>query len=45
MIVRVWHGWTKPEDATAYEHFLHGLLSALPASVSGARRMGTAEAG
>lgn len=35
MIVRVWHGWTKPEDATAYEHFLHGLLSALPASVSG----------
>lgn len=22
MIARVWHGWTAPEDADAYEHFL-----------------------
>ncbi len=35
MIVRVWHGWTRPEDADAYEQFLRGLLSDLPASVSG----------
>jgi heme-degrading monooxygenase HmoA len=35
VIVRVWHGWTRPEDADAYEQFLRGLLSDLPASVSG----------
>jgi len=22
MIARVWHGWTKPENADAYEHLL-----------------------
>ena len=35
MIVRVWHGWTRPEDGDAYERFLRALLSDLPASVSG----------
>ena len=50
MIVRVWHGWTKLEDADAYEQFLRGLLSDLPASVSGSfggwvlRRPGDGEA-
>lgn len=24
MILRVWHGWTTPEDAEAYEEFLAG---------------------
>jgi antibiotic biosynthesis monooxygenase (ABM) superfamily enzyme len=32
-IVRVWHGWTAPEDADAYEQFLtdpeNGLLETL----------------
>ncbi|WP_435115578.1 antibiotic biosynthesis monooxygenase [Halolamina sp. C58] len=32
-IVRVWHGWTEPEDADAYEQFLtdpeDGLLETL----------------
>jgi antibiotic biosynthesis monooxygenase (ABM) superfamily enzyme len=23
MIARIWHGWTKPEDAKAYEQLLH----------------------
>ena len=23
MIARIWHGWTKPEDAKAYEKLLH----------------------
>jgi antibiotic biosynthesis monooxygenase (ABM) superfamily enzyme len=23
MIARIWHGWTKPEDAKAYEKMLH----------------------
>jgi antibiotic biosynthesis monooxygenase (ABM) superfamily enzyme len=23
MIARIWHGWTKPEDAKAYEDMLH----------------------
>jgi antibiotic biosynthesis monooxygenase (ABM) superfamily enzyme len=22
MIIRIWHGWTKPENADAYEHLL-----------------------
>jgi heme-degrading monooxygenase HmoA len=22
MIVRIWHGWTKPEDAVTYERFV-----------------------
>ncbi len=26
MICRVWHGWTKPEDADAYERYLREEL-------------------
>jgi antibiotic biosynthesis monooxygenase (ABM) superfamily enzyme len=36
VIVRVWHGWTRPEDADAYERFLRdSLLPELHARVSG----------
>ncbi len=37
MIVRVWHGWARPEDADAYQRFLRELLSDLPEIVSGSR--------
>lgn len=26
MIARIWHGWTKPEDADAYEALLTGTI-------------------
>ncbi len=26
MIARIWHGWTKPEDAKAYEQLLRGEI-------------------
>lgn len=26
MIVRLWHGWTRPEQADAYEHLLRGTI-------------------
>ncbi|HXZ79520.1 MAG TPA: antibiotic biosynthesis monooxygenase [Terriglobales bacterium] len=26
MIARVWHGWTKPENANAYEHLLRSEI-------------------
>lgn len=26
MIVRLWHGWTRPEQANAYEHLLRGTI-------------------
>jgi hypothetical protein len=30
MIARIWHGWTKPEDADAYEsHLVPELLPGL----------------
>ena len=38
MIVRVWHGWTKPEDGDAYEEFLRtNLLPTLTGHVPGFR--------
>ena len=38
MIVRVWHGWTKPEDADAYEEYLRAnLLPTLTGHVGGFR--------
>lgn len=38
MIVRVWHGWTSPADADAYERFLRvDLLPQLTARVPGFR--------
>jgi antibiotic biosynthesis monooxygenase (ABM) superfamily enzyme len=26
MIARIWHGWTKPQDAKAYEEMLRGEI-------------------
>jgi len=26
MIARIWHGWTRPEDANAYEHLLRAEI-------------------
>jgi hypothetical protein len=26
MIARIWHGWTKPQDAKAYEDMLHNEI-------------------
>lgn len=26
MIARIWHGWTKPEDAEKYERFLNEVI-------------------
>jgi antibiotic biosynthesis monooxygenase (ABM) superfamily enzyme len=26
VIARLWHGWTSPENAAAYEDFLHGTM-------------------
>ena len=38
MIVRVWHGWTKPEDGDAYEEFLRtNVFPALTTRVTGFR--------
>lgn len=37
MIVRVWHGWTSPADADAYERFVRGLLAQLTGRVPGFR--------
>jgi len=34
-IVRVWHGWTDPEDADAYEQFLADPDEGLLATMSG----------
>ncbi|WP_237560313.1 antibiotic biosynthesis monooxygenase [Halolamina sediminis] len=34
-IVRVWHGWTEPEDADAYELFLTDAEEGLLATMSG----------
>jgi antibiotic biosynthesis monooxygenase (ABM) superfamily enzyme len=34
-IVRVWHGWTAPEDADAYEAFLTDPENGLLATMSG----------
>lgn len=32
MIARIWHGWTKPEDAKAYENLLrHEIFPAIAA--------------
>jgi heme-degrading monooxygenase HmoA len=36
VIARVWHGWTKPEDADAYSEFLRtNVLPELTAQVEG----------
>jgi heme-degrading monooxygenase HmoA len=38
VIVRVWHGWTKPEDGDEYEEFLRtNVFPALTARVPGFR--------
>jgi heme-degrading monooxygenase HmoA len=38
VIVRVWHGWTKPEDGDEYEEFLRAnLLPTLTGHVTGFR--------
>jgi hypothetical protein len=38
VIVRVWHGWTKPEDGDEYEEFLRtNLLPTLTGHVPGFR--------
>ncbi|MBP1986795.1 antibiotic biosynthesis monooxygenase [Halolamina salifodinae] len=40
MIVRVWHGWTAPEDADAYEAFLTDEADGLLATMSGEGYLG-----
>lgn len=39
-IVRVWHGWTAPEDADAYEAFLTDEDEGLLATMSGEGYLG-----
>lgn len=40
MIVRVWHGWTEPENADAYEAFLIDEADGLLATMSGEGYLG-----
>lgn len=40
MIVRVWHGWTDPKDADAYEDFLTDDENGLLATMSGEGYLG-----
>jgi|AntRauTorcE11898_2_1112593.scaffolds.fasta_scaffold01493_6 antibiotic biosynthesis monooxygenase (ABM) superfamily enzyme len=40
MIVRIWHGWTDPDDADAYENFLTDEDEGLLETMTGAGYLG-----